>query len=165
MRARLGVDAVVRTEYRRARCIGDATHAGAFRGFEDVQRAEDVDARAEDRILARGRNQHRREVHDRVGAFDGGIDVARFSDVTANVLDLPRREAFAADEGIERGALVVDVEDAHRMAGVEQGPRSPSTDESAPARNEDAHQAGTTAANGARSSPLMVSASVQLPVT
>ncbi len=83
-----------------------------------MQRAEHVDARAEQRVFAGGRDQDGGEVDDGLAPVDRRIDGVRVGDVAGAVLHAVR--AVGADDRVEQSALGVHVERAHAVALLEQ---------------------------------------------
>ena len=163
MRVRIWVYAVVGSENRCARRKGDPLDGVTLRGLEDVERAEHVDARAEQRVLARGRDQDRGEMHDGIAACDRILDCGGISDVSAPNVDLAGRAL--ADDRIEERPIVLLIEQAHAMPIGQEFAGRPRADEAESAGDQDAHQAtAAAAAKDSRSSPASVSASVGSPI-
>ena len=158
----IGVHAVVRSEHGRARRVGDTAQPVFLRCLEDVQRPEHVDARAEQRVFPRGRDENGSQVHDCIAALDGSVDRGVIDDVTLPQLHLA---GPLADDRVEERPIGLLIEDAHAMSTRQQGARRPRPDEAESARDEDLHQAtaAASASKETRSSPARVSASVGSP--
>ena len=96
-------DAIVRTEHAGAAGIHHIAHLAMTRGLEDVDRADQIDVGARDRIGSARRGQQRRQMGDGVAAFAGRHHLGRFRHIARAPFDGRR---LRADDIVHQPAII-----------------------------------------------------------
>ena len=104
---------IVGPEHAGAAGVNDRREPVLTCRLEDVERADQVDLGAEDRILTARRRQHAREMNDAVAASRGPLDLIRRADVPRAPVEVARN-AVAGDFR-DRRAIRIDVENRRRF--------------------------------------------------